>query len=280
MIISIRSVEKKQSYYDRVASHFNEDAKLYEQRYEENPILKKIRNDFRSYTEKYNFSSVLEIGCGPGIDMVYFCSKYPDAAFHAFDVSENMVRIAQNNLEKENLTNGVVKQGSVEDIPEMFRDKIFDCVYIYFGGLNTVVDLKAAVKTLRSVVNEEATLVLTNVNRYYILDVFIKLLKLKFSEAFARFQNRWKGYSPGRDLPSKVYSYKKVKNDFTPEFKIIEKRGYSIVFPPWYATGYLKRFPFLEKPLWKLDKLLQKTPLWNYGEYSLYVMKASKASHH
>lgn len=264
----------KKSYYEKVATHFDEDARLFEQRYDENPVLKKIRNDFRRYTEKHAFSSVLEIGCGPGIDMVYFCSKYPDKAFHAFDVSEKMVSIAQSNLEKENLTNGEVKQGSVEDISEMFPGKKFDLVYVYFGGLNTVVDLKEAVKTLRSVMTDDATFVLTNVNRYYILDVFFKLLKLKFSEAFARFQNRWKGYSPGRDLPSKVYSYKKVKNDFTPEFEIIEKRGYSIFYPPWYAAGYLKKLPFLEKPLWKLDKLLQKAPLWNNGEYSLYVMKA------
>jgi ubiquinone/menaquinone biosynthesis C-methylase UbiE len=272
-------VEKQHVYYNRVASYFDADAMLFKQRYDENPILGKLRNDFRRYTEKHDFSSALEIGCGPGIDMVYFCSKYPDSSFYAFDISEKMVSMAQHNLKKANLTNGFVEQGSVEDIKAMFPGKTFDLVYVYFGGLNTVMDLKVAIRGLRSVMADNATFIMTNVNRYYVLDVFFKLMKLKFSEAFSRFQNRWQGYSPGRDLPSKVYSYKKVKKDIAPEFKIIEKRGYSIFYPPWYAAAHLRRFPSLERPLWKLDRCLQKTPLWNYGEYSIYVMKASSVNH-
>jgi len=272
-------MNKTEQYYRKVANHFDEDARLFEQRYEENPVLQKIRWDFRNHTEKFTFSNALEIGCGPGIDMVHFCKNYPDKNIYGIDVSEKMVSIAQKNLEQEKLSNGVVKQGSVEDIPALFPGKKFDLIFVYFGGLNTVYDLKATIKTLREVVTDNATFILTNVNRYYVMDVFIKLLKLKFSEMFARFQNRWKGYSPGRDLPSNVYSYNTIKQAVEPEFKIIHKRGYSILYPPWYASGYLKKLSFLEKPLWKFDELLQKSPFWNNGEYSLYILKAQpKAS--
>jgi|AntRauTorcE11898_2_1112593.scaffolds.fasta_scaffold00888_10 ubiquinone/menaquinone biosynthesis C-methylase UbiE len=261
-------------YYNRVAQHFDEDAALFEERYEENAVLQKLRQDFRRRTERYAFHNALEIGCGPGIDMVYFCLHYPDKDFYAFDVSKKMVDIANRNLQHHGLTNGVVRQGSVEDIPQLFPGKKFDLFFVYFGGLNTVYDLKGAVKMLHQVAAPRATFVLTNVNRYYLMDSVFKVLKGKFSESVARFRNRWKGYSPGRDLPSNVYSYRTVKKTFSPEFDIIDKRGYSLFFPPWYGARHLNKIKGVGPALWKLDALLQKTPLWNIGEYTLYIMKA------
>lgn len=264
------------SYYHRVARHFDEDAALFEERYQENMVLQKIRNDFRRYTEQYTFAKALEIGCGPGIDMVYFCSAYPDTSFYGIDVSERMVKLADRNLKQYELSNGVVKQGTVEDIPTLFPGEKFDLIYVYFGGLNTVYDLKAVVKTLHQVTAPGAHFVLTNVNRYYFMDAVFKLLKGKWKESAARFRNRWKGYSPGRDLPSNVYSYKTIKKTFCPEFEIIQKRGYSLFYPPWYGARHLNKIKGLGPAFWKIDRLLQNTPIWNIGEYSLYVMKATQ----
>ena len=112
-------MNKTEQYYQKVASHFDEDARLFEKRYEENAVLQKIRRDFRIHTEKFGFSNALEIGCGPGIDLVHFCKSYPEKNIYGIDLSEKMVSIAKNNLEEEELNNGVVKQGSVEDIPAL-----------------------------------------------------------------------------------------------------------------------------------------------------------------
>lgn len=265
--------KKTKQYYDNVAGHFDEDAKLFEKRFDENPVLQKIRNDFRKYTEKHEFKNALEIGCGPGIDIVYFASKYPDKKVSAFDVSPGMVEMASKNIADYKLSNAQVKTGTVEDIPKNFPDQKFDMVYVYFGGLNTVYDMDRVVKILKSVMTEDATFVMTCVNRYYILDTLIRMLKLKFGEATARFRNKWKGYSPGRDLKSYVYSSRFIKKHFTPEFKIIDRRGYSIFYPPWYGARHLNKLKGMASFLWKLDNFLQKTFLWNTGEYSLYVMK-------
>lgn len=267
--------ETHQKYYQTVASHFDEDARLYTKRYENNRILKKVRGEFRKYVEKHSFNHALEIGCGPGIDITYFAEKYPDRSFYAFDVSSEMAAIAQAETQKLNLKNTQVKIGTVEDVPEMFPNQVFDMIYVFFGGLNTVVDLKKVVKILRTVASDHSIIVLTCVNRYYLLDFFVKNLKLKFRESVSRFTNKWTGYSPGRDLPSNVYSYQWVRSRFHPEFKIIDKRGYSIFYPPWYGTKYLNKCKKLEPLLWKLDRALQKTFIWNLGEYSLYVLKAT-----
>jgi hypothetical protein len=148
-------------------------------------------------------------------------------------------------------------------------------IYVFFGGLNTVMDLKEVVRVLRRVVPEHGLLVLTCVNRYYVLDFLVKILKLKFRESLSRFRNKWKGYSPGRDLPSNVYSRRDIESLFSPEFNLIEKRGYSICYPPWYGAKYLRKMKRIGPFLWNLDRVLQKTFLWNSGEYSLYLLKAS-----
>jgi len=260
-------------YYQRVASHFDEDAQMFEERYEENPVLKKIRGEFRKHTERYDFTNALEIGSGPGIDLVYFAEKYPERFFYGIDVSPEMVRISNQNIRKKGLNNAVAKTASVEDVQELFPDKKFDLVYVYFGGLNTVYDLKETVKQLHNITAQDALFVLTSVNRYYFMDFVFKSLKMKFGEATSRFRNRWKGYSPGRDLPSNVYSATTIHKKFEPEFEILQKRGYSLFYPPWFGARHLQKIKGLGSFLWKIDSILQKTPLWNIGEYSLYVMQ-------
>ncbi|MBC8342532.1 MAG: class I SAM-dependent methyltransferase [Bacteroidetes bacterium] len=270
----IQKINNPASYYQHVARHFDEDAQLFEKRFLDNSILNMIRNDFRKHTEYHYFTNALEIGCGPGIDLYYFAEKYPDKNFYAFDVSPGMTGIAQKRISEGTLKNAIVKAGSVEQIHDLFPAISFDMIYVYFGGLNTVVDLKKVVKILREYVSKDATLVLTCVNRYYLLDLLVRSINLKFEEATARFRNKWKGYSPGRDLKSQVYSARFIRQHFEPEFEIIKRKGYSIFYPPWYAVRHLSKLRSLAPMLWKLDQKLQSTFLWNLGEYSLYVMKA------
>lgn len=264
------------NYYKRVAGHFDEDAQLFEERYEENPVLQKIRGEFRRYTEKYDFTNALEIGCGPGIDLVWFAEKYPERNFYGFDVSPEMVRIANKNIRERGLTNAIAETGSVEDINKLFPGKTFDMIFVYFGGLNTVYDLPQAARWLYEVSAPDATFVFTSVNRYYLMDFVMKALKMKWGEAVARFRNQWKGYSPGRDLPSNVYSARRIKKVFQYGFRILERRGFSLFYPPWFGARHLNKLKGMGPLLWKLDSILQHTPLWNIGEYSIYVMKSRK----
>ena len=266
-------MQNQRQYYEKVAGHFDEDARLFEKRYLENPVLQKIRGEFRKHTEQLQFTNALEIGTGPGMDLCYFARKYPGKMIRGIDISQEMVNTAVRNIAEAGLENAIARTGSVEDIPHLFPEARFDLVYVYFGGLNTVYDLKQTVRLLHQLTATGAYLVLTFVNRYYIMDFLYRSVKLRFSDATARFRNRWKGYSPGRALPGRVYSARTIRNTFHPEFGIMSKRGYSLLYPPWYAARHLQRIRILEPALWKLDAALQKTPLWNIGEYSLYVMQ-------
>lgn len=264
----------RNKYYKKVADYFDVDASDFEKRYEENPVLKRIRESFRRYTEHYSFQNALEIGCGPGIDLIHHGKKYPSRNFYGIDIAPGMVEIARQKIHQHQLSNVKVAAGSVEEINTLFPGQEFDMVYVYFGALNTVYDLKQTAQILRESCTSDATLVLTFVNRHYLMDIPLFLMKGKIKQAFSRLTGRWKGYSPDKSLNSRCFTASDIKKAFSDRFTIESHRGYSILFPAWYRHNHLNRLG--EKwgeRLWNWDKKINRTPFWNTGEYSLYILK-------
>ena len=83
-------------HYKETASTWNKLADLYEERF----------MDFTIYNESYDFvcdtlsedqTSVLEVGCGPGIITRYLLGKRPDLNILGTDVAPNMIALAQKN---------------------------------------------------------------------------------------------------------------------------------------------------------------------------------------
>ncbi|MFW9881864.1 MAG: hypothetical protein ACFFG0_53045, partial [Candidatus Thorarchaeota archaeon] len=68
---------------------------------------------------------------------------------------------------------------------------------------------------------------------------------------------------------------KEVLDAFNKDFLIIEKKGYSIIYPSWPRASF---FPsgLVTNTLWRIDQFLNRTFLWKFGEYSLYVFKMKK----
>jgi ubiquinone/menaquinone biosynthesis C-methylase UbiE len=261
------------SYYREVASYYDDDARDFEQRYDENPVLQRIRKAFREITEKQPFTNALEIGCGPGFDVEYFAAKYPDRHIAALDVSPGMIDLARKRCTSAGLPNTSFGVGSVEDVPHLFPGKTFDLVYVYFGGLNTVFDLSAAAAAIREFVSDDARLVLTFVNRYYITEVPLWLITRRFDKAIERITGKWRGYSDHRKIPSRVCSSGDIRRAFGTHFQITGRRGFSVFYPAWYRSHLLRKLGRAGEVLWRTDELLSQTPFWNMGEYSLYEMR-------
>ncbi len=79
----------------------------------------------RHITES-NPMRVLEIGCGTAIDSHYLAKRFPSVHFHAIDISDQAVAIAQkmgNILD----SSAVITQGSLEDLP--YTDGNFDLIF-------------------------------------------------------------------------------------------------------------------------------------------------------
>ena len=263
----------KNNFHQTVSEYYDKDAELgFEARAMENPLLEKIRNDFRKLTIKYPFSSVLEIGCGPGFDVEWFASSYPEKSITGIDISAKMVEQAKLRIKASKLNNATAIQLDERAMLQYFGKQKFDLVYVYFGALNTVDNLGFAAEQIYELLKPGGHAVLTFVNKWYLREMLVQSLKLKPNIAFSRLRKVWGGYSPNRFLPSKCYSSGYIKNAFR-NFKILERKGYSITFPAWYNfKKYLKLEEKTDK-LWNTDQKLQKSFLWSKGEYLLFVFK-------
>jgi len=262
------------SYYDNVGTYYDKDAVDFEQRYHQNPALQRIRQSFRQHTKSYEQESILEIGFGPGFDLVHFAEQFPNRKFYGLDISAEMVRLTREKIEEMGLENAWVAQGSVEDITTQFPQVTFDMIYVFFGALNTVNNLEVALSHLRQVLQPGGRMVLTFVNKYYVAGTIIELLKLKPKFAFARWKKIWGGYSPTNFLASRCYRPSTIKK--WAKLNCIYSRGYSVFYPAWYYHTLHKRLPkSIVAALWELDERIATTQIGKFGEYMLYTFEKS-----
>lgn len=272
-------IQEKESknYYEKVGAYYDDDAVDFERRYWQNDALQRIRQSFREHVRRHQFENLLEVGFGPGFDLVHFAKTHPQSACFGIDISAEMVRIAQEKIDTENLQNARVGQGSVEDVSTLFPEVKFDMIYVFFGALNTVEDLPQAMEILRGLLKPGGKMVLTFVNKYYVGGMVIELLKLKPKFAFARLKKVWGGYSPTNFLASRCYATSEIKKMALP-LNCTVQEGYSILFPAWYYHKIHKILPEkLRKILWKIDRKVSRTVLGTLGEYVLYEFQSSRA---
>lgn len=261
-----------QSFTHKVQEYYDKDAATFKKRNAVNQTLQKIRSEFRKETELFPAQSMLEIGYGPGFDIVYFAAKYPERKVCGIDISPDMQKVAKAQVEENQLNNVQLEVGTLADIERLFAGQKFDAIVVYFGALNTESLIDNAEAVFHKMLNENGIMLLTIVNKWFLLGVLKPLLKFRFKIAFKRFRKVWGGYSLTKFLPSKCYSSRQVRNFFTGS-TLIHRRGFSILFPAWYENHLTLKYPKLCNWLWKADLLLQKTPFWNLGEYALYVFK-------
>ncbi len=265
--------DKDKNFHQQVSEYYDADADMgFEKRAEANPFLDKIRNDFRGITTKYAFSSVLEIGCGPGFDVAWFASNFPEAQVTGVDISEHMVALANRRITQQKLENATALQSDERGLLEHFGEAQFDMVVVYFGALNTVENLSKAAKIIEKLLQPGGKAVLTFVNKWYWREMLVQTLKLNFSIAFARLKKDWGGYSPQRHLPSRCYSPAEIRTAFN-GFSILERKGYSIFYPAWYNYKKWLSKPERAEVLWEKDQKIQNGFLWSKGEYTLYVFE-------
>jgi ubiquinone/menaquinone biosynthesis C-methylase UbiE len=264
-------------YYQKVADYYNCDACNYDDRYWANAVIQRIRQSFREAVKARSFGQALEVGCGTGLDIAHFGSIYPDRKFYGIDLSPAMLEQASRKIEELKLENVVVKLGSPENLPELFPGEKFDHVYVFFGALNTVENLHRIAGMLKSRMKPDGEMVLTFVNKWYLAEIVINLLKFRFDRAFRRVRRVrkiWRGYSDSHYLKCRCFSPWEIKKAFDDDFQLTSSKGYSILYPAWYRSHLFKRFgPRLSAALWDIDRILNHTPAWCLGEYALYSFK-------
>ncbi len=71
-------------------------------------------------------SNILDVGCGDGYSTIKIAKRFPRSTFHGIDFSENMIKIANSNFEKEDNMNLKVKfsVGNVLDLDKLVSSKV------------------------------------------------------------------------------------------------------------------------------------------------------------
>lgn len=258
----------------RTSAYYDAFAAVAEERYTANHVLVRVREAFRRAVEPYPAASVLDLGCGPGTDLAWFAERYPERRYAGIDVSPRMVELARAKLTDRGVR---VERGCVEDLPRVFPGEQFDLIYSFFGPLNTEPDLGRSVQALAQATPPGGVLVLSFVNRTYLLDAAIHLLRGRPRRAVERFTDRWRGYNPEAPLAAALYSRKQIEACFAPAFTVTRREGFSIMYPAWYRAGHFREQGTMVRALWIVDRALNRTPLWSTGEHLLYVLRRSAA---
>jgi hypothetical protein len=132
---------------------------------------------------------------------------------------------------------------------------------------------------LRERMKRDGTMVLTFVNKWYLADMLIDLVRFRFKRVFKRSREIWGGYSEVHQIESRCFSPADIKKAFGEDFQITRCRGYSILYPAWYRVNWVHRLGRkISDILWNADRILSYTPLWCLGEYSLYSFKVKDQS--
>lgn len=266
-------VKNTTDYYKEVGDYFDIFAKQHHEKSDTNPILSGMRDSFRTYVTHTEPTAILDIGCGPGMDVAFFAEKYPRAKVYGIDVSAGMVDYARGLCLSKKLPNTEFINTGIEKLHESLpADLKFDVIYVFFGALNTVSSLEKAAVVIDGLLNPGGQAVLTFVNKYYLSEFLVNMLKLRQGKATARWGKIWRGYSNDYALDSQTYTPAQIQKAFSSTgLKLQARRGYSIFYPAWFQAGKLKKYPGLYRMLYSMDKLVNKTPLWGNGEYTLFV---------
>ena len=260
-------------YYERVGGYFDEDAGEFDDRYWANPILQRIRQVFREEVKRLPFRRALEVGCGTGLDLVHFGAIYPERSLLGIDVSTEMVRLAEARIARSGRPNAQAAVASVEQAPDLRGAGAFDLCYVFFGALNTVEDLRRSADRLYAATAPGGHLVLTFINRWYLAEIALGLVRGRWKAAFRRLGAVWGGYNPDRPVQSRCVTPREVGQAFGREGRLLKRRGFSITYPAWYRSRWLPRLGRTSQWLWELDRGLNRTPAWSTGEYTLYVFR-------
>ena len=259
-------------YYYKISAYYDKYACNYDSRYWENPVVQQIRQSFREEVKLYPANSMLEIGTGTGLDLVHFSKTHPHRKIYGIDISSEMINYCRERIQQSGCGNIEIRKASAEEINTIFPQQKFNLIYIFFGALNTAEDLQIAASELKNVLTPGGIMVLTFVNKWYLIGMLLDLVRLRFKRAFSRLHSTWSGYSSEFNIPSHCYTPNQIKVAFS-GLKIIKRKGYSIIQPAWYFTGINKKLGKLNRILWSIDNVLNKTFLWRFGEYTLFVFK-------
>jgi SAM-dependent methyltransferase len=218
-------------------------------------------------------SRLLDLGCGTGIDAVYFASRGYEVL--ATDWSREMCARASERVERQELNHRVtVRELGIHQLNELKADK-FDAVYSNLGALNCVLSTQELEADLDSLLNPGGRVVASVIGRFCPWEVGYYLAKRRPKEALRRSSWSPIGVSlSGGTVWTRYYSPPEFYRLLARQFRLVSYRSLSLFVPPPYLISLYDRLGLAKEVLTYLDQHLGWLPLLkSSGDHFLMVLE-------
>ena len=82
-----------EEYHKSVGDYYDAEAASFEERAHQNHVLSTLRNRFRDVVMDGEVGHLLEIGYGPGLDMIWFAEQHQVAKVSGLDIKDDFFMI-------------------------------------------------------------------------------------------------------------------------------------------------------------------------------------------
>lgn len=255
---------------------FDGVARTYDRSNTENSVLYAMRARTRAALERLVPSGgrVLDLGCGPGTDIVYFAAK--GYRVTAIDASAAMIEEARRKVHAACPAAEVdVRHIEIDRLDTLDMTARFDAAYSSFGPLNCVADLSRAARAIASVIRPGGVLIASVIGRACPWEWALYAGRREWRRAFVRFAREPVPVPlEGRTVWTRYYSPRGFAVAFEQAgFERIWWRALGVLTPPPYMSAFADRHPMLLGVLGRTDDVIASWPVVrNFGDHFLIVM--------
>ncbi|MDG6995227.1 MAG: methyltransferase domain-containing protein [Nitrososphaerota archaeon] len=205
-------------------------------------------------------STVLEIGCGTGTETLSLANA--GIRVVACDISQKMLDVLTEKARSAGLSEAVVPVHCkpIELVSKMHILGIssLDGAYSTYGTVNTEPNLDVMIRSIHSILKEDAPLILGVWNKYCLYEMMGYTLKLNPGMAFARMKNPVPLGKSRFCVATNAFSVGELRMLLQPWFRIDNVLGVVVTLPPSNLTKYLPNGRLLDF-MKRLDLILGRT---------------------
>ena len=223
---------------------------------------------------------LLDLGCGTGIDVVYFASR--GYSIVATDWSPHMVERTRSRVVEAGLEHRVRAQVlGVQEIAQL-RGERFDGIYSNLGPFNCVPDLDEAARSCAALLEPGGRLIASVIGRICPWEVVYYALQGKWERARVRSTPAVVPVPLNQHVVwTRYFTPREFFRPFASAFELTSYRGLSLFVPPPYLIRIYERFQALGAVAGWLDDHIGALPLLrNAGDHFLMVMTKRAESPH
>jgi SAM-dependent methyltransferase len=245
----------------------------------ENRLLTAMRDRTRAALERAvpAGAHLLNLGCGPGTDDVYFAGR--GYRVTAIDWSPAMVEQARRRVARAGLSERVrVEHLGIDDLDGARRldGVVCDAAYSSFGPLNCVADLGAAARAIAGRVRPGGVLVASVIGRVCPWEIALYASRAGWRRAFVRFASGPAAVPlQGQTVWTRYYSPREFERICAPAgFAHLSTTALGVFTPPPYLQAFADRHRRWIARLQRIEDIAGSWPVVrSCGDHFLMVLR-------